>query len=421
MSEESVQPYETPAPDVIETDDALAQLVADLRRDPGPVAVDTERACGYRYDQRAYLIQLKTLTTGIALIDPIGIHEQAFADLDSALSDKEWILHAASQDLPSLRQCGLNPRVLFDTELCARLLGREKVGLGPMVADVVGVTLAKEHSNSDWSVRPLPESWLSYAAGDVEFLIELVEREKQELADSGKTQWAREEFEYLLTQDPPEPKPDPWRRTADIHLVRTRRGLGLVREFYVARDLIAQETDLAPHRIVNDRAITAMAARVSEDSVSQARKALHWGDWKHRVNQDYLPDFAEAVERVASMGPTDLPPLKSPRPPIPAPGQWHRRNPEAAVRWDVVRPALLELAQTLCVPLENLLAPKALRALLWEPTGTDPASVDAQLARLQARPWQRQIVVPVICDVLATHASLDAVASDAETNPSALG
>ena len=393
------------APAVVSTDQALTDVLPGFRASDSPVAVDTERASGFRYVQCAYLIQLKTEETGVVLIDPVGISADVMARLDDALKPRQWILHAATQDLPSLRQAGLDPRRLFDTELTGRLLGHDKVGLGPLVEEMLGISLAKEHANSDWSVRPLPPAWLTYAAGDVDYLIELADALNKELADQGKQEWAAQEFAHILLQAPPEPKVDPWRSTTDIHTVRTRRGMAVVRQLWMVRDRIAQDMDLAPHRIINDRAITALAVRATENSVSAVLEGLRWGDWKHKVCKEHSAEFRAAVVEAGALSTDDLPPIRARRPGIPAPGVWARRNPDAAHRWEIVRPEIKSLAEKLNLPVENLIAPKPLRALLWEPDGTDPASLDGQLARLDVRPWQRDLVVPVISQLLTASSS----------------
>ena len=386
--------------ELVSTDQELLDVLPKLAEGDGPVAADTERASGFRYVQRAYLIQLKTEEAGIVLIDPVGISSDVMARLNDACQSKEWILHAANQDLPSLRQAGLNPQRLFDTEVCARLLGHEKVGLGPLVEEELGISLAKEHANSDWSARPLPQEWLTYAGEDVAYLTELSQALEKELADQGKQEWAVQEFAHILTQAPPEPKVDPWRSTTDIHTVRTRRGMAVVQQVWMVRDRIAQDMDLAPHRIINDRAITALAVRATETSVAGSLAGLKWGDWKHKICKEHSDEFRAAVMKAGALPADDLPPMRARRAGIPAPGLWARRNPDAAHRWDLVRPQIKSLAETLNLPVENLIAPKPLRALLWEPDGIDPASLDAQLARLDVRPWQRDLVVPVISQLL---------------------
>ncbi len=244
-------------PPVIETDTALTEVTGRLARGHGPVAVDAERASGYRYGQRAYLVQLRRAGAGTMLIDPIACPD--LSGIDGALADTEAVLHAASQDLPCLAEIGFRPQELFDTELAGRLLGYPRVALGTLVEEVLGFHLEKGHSAADWSVRPLREELLRYAALDVEVLVELRDALAAELAEQGKTEWARQEFEAVLTARPAPARADPWRRTSGIHRVNSRRGLAVVRELWNTRDAIAQTADLSPRRILPDTAIVEAA------------------------------------------------------------------------------------------------------------------------------------------------------------------
>jgi ribonuclease D len=204
MSEEVVAtPLLQPAagtPQVIDTEAAFKEALADLSQGSGPFAVDAERASGFRYSARAYLIQIKRKDGGLHLIDPIpfGPGHQLFADLNALLNTDEVILHASTQDLPCLRELGINPINLFDTELAGRIAGLPRVGLGPLLESLMGVLLAKEHSAADWSARPLPQEWLTYAALDVELLVELRDRMYSILEDAKKLPWALEEFASIL-------------------------------------------------------------------------------------------------------------------------------------------------------------------------------------------------------------------------------
>jgi hypothetical protein len=166
----------------------------------GSLAVDAERASGYRYSQRAYLVQLRRAGAPTVLIDPIEVGE--LNGVQRALGGLEWVLHAASQDLPCLRELHLRPARLFDTELAGRLLGMERVSLVTMLETFCGVTLEKGHSAADWSTRPLPAEWLVYAALDVEFLLPLRDAVAARLEREGKTEWARQEFAAELAAPP---------------------------------------------------------------------------------------------------------------------------------------------------------------------------------------------------------------------------
>jgi ribonuclease D len=204
-------------PQVIADEPGFERALRELAIGTGPFAVDAERASGFKFSARAYLIQIKRNGGGLHLIDPIpfGPNHQLFLKLNELLQSDEVILHASTQDLPCLRELGINPKKLFDTELGGRIAGLPRVGLGPLLESLMEVSLAKEHSAADWSQRPLPQEWLNYAALDVELLVELRDKVHGLLASANKWEWAREEFQAILDA----PTPPPRRRRS-----RGRRG-----------------------------------------------------------------------------------------------------------------------------------------------------------------------------------------------------
>ena len=242
-------------PPVIETSTALVGYAEALAAGSGPVAVDAERASGYRYGQKAYLVQLRRTGSGTGLVDPVPLPDMG--PVQAAIADTEWVLHAANQDLPCLAETGLVPSRLFDTELAARLAGLPRVGLGAVVESLLGFSLQKGHSAADWSTRPLPTDWLVYAALDVEVLVELRDALAAILEEQGKTGWARQEFDAVLAAGPPAPRVDPWRRTSGMHGLRSRRQLAVLRALWEARDLLARRRDTAPGRVLPDSAMVA--------------------------------------------------------------------------------------------------------------------------------------------------------------------
>ena len=396
-------------PPVVDTPEALAAAIEALANGTGPVAVDAERAQGFRYSAKAYLVQFRRQGSGTHLVDPIAFENGAErADLSAiteALGDAEWIIHAATQDLPGLGEIGLVPTNLFDTELAGRLLGLPKVGLGPMIERSFGLHLLKEHSAADWSTRPIPDDWLVYAALDVELLVELRDLLAAELVEAGKDEWARQEFAHTLVTcaEPVTPRPDKWRRTSGTHNVRTPRGLAIVRELAIERDAIAQRLDKGPGRIVPDAAITELAALVT----AQHPEMPTWQEFKRipgfkrRQARQYESVWLDALDRVGAMTKADLPPLRLRSEGPPPPRNWDRIKPEAAERWALVRPATVELAEQLDVPVENLIAPDAVRHLAWEPPAEiTTESVDAFLEAEGVRPWQRELVTPVVTPLL---------------------
>ncbi|MFG6277978.1 HRDC domain-containing protein [Microbacterium sp. 5K110] len=376
---------------VIEDAAGLGAASQSLASGVGPVAVDVERASGFRYSQRAYLIQVFRREAGVFLFDPSTIED--FSPLQEAIGDVEWVFHAASQDLPSLRERGLEPREIFDTELGARLLGHERVGLGAVVEQTLGIVLAKAHSAADWSTRPLPASWLEYAALDVEHLIDVRDKLVAELEEQGKTEFARQEFEAVLSRLPKPPRDDPWRRLSGLHTVRGRRSLAVARALWQAREDYAREQDVAPGRLVPDRAL--VAAVLADPQSKQALAGIK--EFNGRASRTQLDRWWNAI--VAGRESTELPPDRVPSDTLPPPRAWGDRNPDADRRLKAARPAVEARAEDLGMPTENLLTPETLRRVAWTPpTEITAASVSTVLAELGARPWQIDQTAQVIAD-----------------------
>ncbi|MFF1908950.1 HRDC domain-containing protein [Kitasatospora sp. NPDC058218] len=378
-------------PPVVADEQALAATVAAFAAGSGPVAVDAERASGYRYGQRAYLIQLRRAGAGTALIDPIACPD--LSGLGAALADTEWVVHAATQDLPCLSEVGMKPQRLFDTELAGRIAGFARVGLGPMTESVLGLSLAKEHSAVDWSTRPLPEPWLRYAALDVEVLVELRDALERELDAQGKLDWALEEFAAIAAAPRPAPRTDPWRRTSQLHKVRRRRQLAVVRELWLTRDRLAQERDVSPGRILSDAAIVNAALAVPLN-IAALQGVQGFGP---RVHRRQLEQWLAAVQRGREIPENQLPPAAAPHDGPPPPRAWAEKDPVAAARLSGARAAVSELAEARNLPAENLITPDLVRRVSWEPPA-DPsaAGVAAALRRLGARQWQVDLVAPVV-------------------------
>lgn len=387
-------------PPLVTTVEELRRTVGALAGGSGPVAVDAERAHGFRYTQRAYLLQLRRAGAGTHLIDPIAFGEPAdFGSLREAVVDSEWIIHAASQDLPCLVEVGLLPRRLFDTELAARLLNYPRVALGTMLEELLGVRLLKEHSAADWSTRPIPRDWLVYAALDVELMIELRDILAGQLERAGKSDWARQEFEALVAgaQIPAPAREDPWRRTSGMHKVHTRRQLAYVAELWQARDEIARAQDRAPGKILVDVAITDLATAPDPGPAAMRRIP----GFTRRQARRYDGEWLRALRAAARLRDSELPPMHRPTEGPPPPRMWASKDPVAAHRLATARKALVQRADELELPVENLLTPEHLRRLAWRPpqpvTGE---TVDAALAVYGARPWQRELTVPLLTPLL---------------------
>ncbi|MBO0853340.1 MAG: ribonuclease D [Nocardia sp.] len=382
----------------------IARAADALAAGSGPLAVDAERASGFRYSGRAYLIQLRRSGSGSFLIDPIP-DPAALESLAPVINPLEWVLHSADQDLPCLAELGLTPARLFDTELAGRLAGFDRVGLAAMVTRLLGRVLRKGHGAADWSTRPLPQEWLNYAALDVELLLELREEVATVLHEQGKTDWAAQEFEYVRTAEPSAPKPDRWRRTSGIHSLRKTRQLAIVRELWSTRDDIARRRDVAPSRILPDSAIVA-AAQADPRTIAQLRALPVFGGPRQRR---YSRQWLAAVEHARALPDSELPAMSQQFDGPPPANRWERRDPDAAARLTAARAAMGELSEKYSIPVENLLTPDLLRRLCWDGlpefrSGTVPADpVDAIGKYLEsggARPWQRDLAVPALATAL---------------------
>jgi ribonuclease D len=409
MSEEIVAiPLLQPSagtPEIVETEEAFRAALEELAQGSGPFAVDAERASGFRYSARAYLIQIKRTDGGLHLIDPIpfGPGHQLFSELNTLLNTDEVILHASTQDLPCLRELGINPVKLFDTELAGRIAGLPRVGLGPLLESLMGVLLAKEHSAADWSARPLPKDWLTYAALDVELLVELRNHMYTILADAKKLPWALEEFASILKAPPAPPRVDPWRRTSGMHKIKRRDQLAVIKSLWIARDEIASQQDIAAGKLLNDSAIVELAIAVPTTK-KEFEKCLRplglRARWMENL-QLWLDSIASAVALPEDQWPAmrtnadTLPPIKL----------WRDKFPEKFAPLSHARAAIELIAEENQIPVENLITPEHVRRVCWKPpvgaTSTLSVSeVESALSELGARQWQIDLVAPSLAAAL---------------------
>ena len=215
-----------PAYELVDTPEGYRRAADALAEGRGPFAVDTERASAYRYDDRAFLVQIYRPGAGTFLIAPEGHRDDVAAILGPVVNGEDWIIHAAAEDLASLALLGLHPGALFDTELAARFAGFDRPNLAAMVEHYTGVHLEKGHGKEDWSLTPLPEDWLDYAALDVAYLHDLAESLAEELDHTGVLAFAAAEFDHLVqTRSLTPPPRRTWRDMKGISAVRSPRGL----------------------------------------------------------------------------------------------------------------------------------------------------------------------------------------------------
>jgi len=394
-------------PEVISNESDFEKLIAQLLNGRGPLAIDAERASGYRYSQRAYLIQIYRENGGLHLIDPIPLKgSKLWEKFNKEFSSYEWVIHASTQDLPCLIDVGLKPEILFDTELGARIAGCERVGLGPLAESLLELQLSKEHSAVDWSIRPLRPEWITYAALDVDILLDIRNAVENLLTEQNKLEWAKQDFasilknyqNYVFTD---EAKPERWRRTSGMHKVRDRLTMAIVRDFWFSRDELAREIDLAPGRVLGDEAIIELATKRPDNLEAVAKvigrrtrlEAPPFNRWLNVLNNALKTPHDQQPElRVASQS---LPPIKI----------WKDRNPLGYARLTHARAALIELSTQIQIPTENLVTPELVRRICWqEPPASNSEYQDfviEQLNKTGARPWQIELVTPAISAALS--------------------
>lgn len=394
-------------PKVVDDEAGFAQVITDLTKGDGPIAIDAERASGYKYSQRAYLIQIYRKNGGLHLIDPIPLKDSKLWQLfNQNFSEYEWVIHASTQDLSCLLEIGLKPKKLFDTELGARIAGCPRVGLGPLAESLLELSLAKEHSAVDWSIRPLKSEWINYAALDVDVLLDIRNKVAELLVEQKKSKWAEQDFASILKnyenfQVADTPKPDRWRRTSGMHKVRDRLTMTIVRDLWFSRDELARQLDIAPGRVLGDAAVVELATK-RPDNLEAVAKVI---GWRTRLE---APPFNRwlAVLTTALNTPVDSQPeFRVPSANLPPIKIWKEKNPLGYARLTHARLQLATLSQTLQIPVENLITPDLVKRICWQ----NPPAVSSEyedfvkgeLEKMGARPWQIEQVASVIAPCLS--------------------
>jgi ribonuclease D len=382
---------------LIQDETSLQALVRELKQTINPVALDAERASGFRYGQRAYLLQIAIEGKAIYLVDPVAEFEKTtWTDFLTALSDLPWIVHAASQDLPCLTELGLKPSKILDTELAARLLGLPRVALGTLCEHYLKIRLAKEHSAVDWSERPLPAGWLNYAALDVDVLFELWTEVAKDLEVQNKSGIAEAEFAFLLDPVIKEPKVDRWRSMSGLHEVKDQRALTVAMYLWTAREELAIEKDVAPGRLVPDSSLVAVVKTLPKSRSELSSLKTFAG----RASRTFIDTWWKALEEGSKT--KKLVELRPKPSGIPNHRNWPQKFPDAHARLLASKELMATLSEEQSIPMENILSPDVLRQLCFEPPQPiDSESISLALRSRKVRDWQIELVVPGLVETLS--------------------
>ena len=368
----------------------------------GPFAIDTERASAYRYDDRAFLVQIRREGAGTFLLAPEHHRTELRAALAPVLNGQEWVVHAAPSDLPCLAWLGLYPGRLFDTELAARFAGFAHPNLAAMVLELFDVQLEKGYGDSDWSETPIPRSWRNYAALDVELLNELAVTLRDILAEEEKLDWAYEEFEKIVDDHAriTGPEPRSWRDLKGVSSLRSGEQLAVARELWQRRESIARTQDVAPNRVLPHRVLVDIARRVprSPREINQIK------GFPRRRGGATLRWF-DAVETALASPRQQWPKvLRSPRP-VPSKSVFSREFPELWQLYTEIRSDFEDLGDELGMSYELILKPSLLRMAVWAACGpeggvageiTNASDIPDFLRSQGAREWQIELASPLL-------------------------
>ena len=358
--------------DWISDDNDLERLVNSLRN-VERIALDTEFHRERTYYPRLALVQL-AWAGGSAIVDPLACD---VSRLGPRFDRTHLIvLHAAQQDLDVLAHAiNVIPERIYDTQLAAGFLGYSTPSLSSLVQSELRISLPKGDRLTDWLRRPLSDAQLSYAASDVEHLLELELILNGRLIDRGRLDWALEACEELRSRrvGPGDPR-EAWLRQKDIRTLkpRTRGVLAAVAEW---RERRAMASDIPPRQVLPDLALHGIAQR-EPSSLSELAQARGVDD--RHVRGALGQEILEAV-RAGLKEPRELP-----RPD----GEELERHLRPAVT--LVSAWISEVARTAEIDTALL----ATRGDIVSYLRRDP---DARLGR----GWRRQIVGSDLDDLLA--------------------
>jgi ribonuclease D len=382
---------------LVDNNEQLENFLEQLSSNNLPIAIDAERASGFRYGQRAYLLQVAIKNSRIFLIDPVAPYTPSLWDnFIQSIGSQAWIIHAASQDLPCLTEMNIKPSKILDTELAARLLGLPRVALGTLTEHYLQLRLAKEHSAVDWSERPLPANWLNYAALDVDVLFDLWEKVENDLVEKNKTAIAAAEFDYLLHPAPKVAKTERWRSMTGLHEVKDQRDLTVAKYLWTAREELAIEKDVAPGRLIPDSSIVA-AVKAHPLSRSELASLKSFAG---RASRTFIDTWWKAVEEGNST--RNVVELRPKPTGIPNHRNWPQKFPKAHARLLASKELIANISVEQEIPQENILNPDALRSICFDPPAeltTD--SIKQSLLQKYVRQWQIDLVADGLLITLA--------------------
>ena len=364
----------------VETEEALDQLARLLLQAP-QIAVDTESNSLHAYREQVCLIQFSVPESDY-LVDPLALDDLSPLAPVFSNPDIEKIFHAADYDLIVLeRDFGFTCGKLFDTMWAGRILGWEHVGLADILQEHFDVNTSKKYQRYDWGRRPLASKAKTYARMDTHYLIALRDLQQAELEATGRWEEAQEVFEYLRTNVPEPPSPDPktdfW-RLKGLHGLNVREKRVLYR-LHMWRERMAQELDRPPFKVISRRRLINLA-HIHPRSYKGLRAA---GMTKYQTHR-----FGKGILKALHAKPQKLPPVPPEDPPAP---------PEVQDRYESLRAWRKDVARARGVDSDVILPNATLWALAWDPPETEEALLDVP----GIGPWRQKTYGPDLLALLA--------------------
>jgi ribonuclease D len=308
-------------PDIISDRDALLRLGERLRAET-VIGLDTEFMRERTYFARLCLMQL-SFSGSAACIDTLLLTDLSALGAPLRAAGTRKVLHAARQDLEVLHPLTGPLRPLFDTQIGAALIGMPaQVGYGELVKRLLGKSLHKSQTRTDWSRRPLTHAQLTYALDDVLYLPQLAQLLEERLQALGRAQWFEEEMAELEGTESFKVEPDEaWRRLKGLdELDEARRALAAALAAWRERRAVA--TDRPRNWVLPDAALRAIVARVPRTPSELAAIAELPVGTSHHAGEQIL-------ELIGALGlPSTLPPLPQRRRPDPTESEAVRRLAE---------------------------------------------------------------------------------------------
>jgi ribonuclease D len=385
-------------PVYLDTTSTVDTFLASIAETP-IVALDTEGASFHRFVDRIYLLQLSTREK-TAIIDPIPIGKPSGLGRLLESKDVEIVFHDADYDLRLLHQdYGWQVRNIFDTRISAQLLGFKAFGLAALLERYFNVRLDKNHQRADWSLRPLSQGMLDYAAQDTLHLLQLRDNLKADLEKAGRLDWAREEF--ALLEGTRWGDEDPANAFLRIKGARdlSRRELAVLRELVPWRDEIARQLDRATFRVIgNEQLLEISRLQPKTRDTLAAIKGMPRGLLEARANE-----MLDAVGRGLEVPENALPRFpKAPR--------WDR-DPDFDARVNALKTVRDAAATRLDLDPGVLCSRDRLEAVARK----NPETFEDLVQVVELRNWQRSELGAGFLKALVPHRKKKSAAVPAES------